>query len=153
MHCTFLVLHVLLDCLTEAGVGTETEVETESPLRLVDDSVAEKAWGPGLQRHRHCCCYAYHLSDWVERLMFEVQVGLVAAASLAAGLIEPFLGPTEVVAIAAQAGVADFGRAAVVAAGRAGLVAWGLGAVSHWLVAASGTYSPGVSGIVVAAAE
>lgn len=87
--------------------------------------------------------------------MPEVQIGLIAAASLAADLVERCSGPSEVVAIAVQAEVVDSGRVETVATGCAGLAAPKLALVGRWLVVVfeACSYAAGVAFAVLAAAE
>lgn len=84
--------------------------------------------------------------------MLDIQIGLVAAASLAADLVEPLSGPFEVVAIAGQAEVVDFGHAEVVVVDRVNSIALNLALVGHWFVVFA-AYSFGVGVAVVVAAE
>ena len=66
--------------------------------------------------------------------MLELQIGSIAAVSLAAGLIGLLFELCEVVAIAAQVEGADSGGAETVVIGRADFVALRYVVVGHWLV-------------------
>lgn len=82
--------------------------------------------------------------------MLGVQSGLIGVASLAADLVEQFLGPSEIVPIAVPAEGDYFDHVEALATGRADLVALNLVLVGRWLLVAFEVHSTVVA---VAVAE
>ena len=80
--------------------------------------------------------------------MLEAQIGLFAAASLAADLVEQVFGPSEIVATVVRVEVSDSGRAEAVVVGRADFVALTFVFAGRWLVVALEVYSSGAAVVV-----